>query len=183
MSRWSDLFEVLSRESATLTHRTDADTSTPKCLQVSHVSVSHSLEREIDTPAAPCPTCHCGLWWRVAALSGGPGAWCCAVCAPAPADVWQDACAVPGGMMPAFALLAEAPAPQPPASPAPEPEPPRPSDPAAIEASALSAFRAAECNPAVTITDRAAALTYLRAATASDAARAAKRRQILGWLP
>ena len=62
-------------------------------------------------------------------------------------------------------------------------EPPRPSDPAAIEASALSAFRAAECNPAVTITDRAAALTYLRAATASDAARAAKRRQILGWLP
>jgi len=33
-------------------------------------------------PVAPCAACGSGLWWRVSALSGGPGPWTCRRCAP-----------------------------------------------------------------------------------------------------
>lgn len=46
-------------------------------------------------PPAPCPVCGRGIWWRVSALSGGPGPWCCHRCAPPDAEDWLDGCAVP----------------------------------------------------------------------------------------
>lgn len=48
-------------------------------------------------PARPCPLCQGRIFWRASVLSGGPGPWACSRCDPAPADVWQDASAVPGG--------------------------------------------------------------------------------------
>jgi hypothetical protein len=47
-------------------------------------------------PVDRCAQCGAGRWWRASVLSGGPGVWSCAGCDPAPADVWLDACAVPG---------------------------------------------------------------------------------------
>jgi len=47
------------------------------------------------SPATACPGCGLGVWWRVPALSGGPGPWRCERCSPPdPAD-WIDASAVP----------------------------------------------------------------------------------------
>jgi hypothetical protein len=47
-----------------------------------------------DLPSAPCPACRTVLWWRMSAMSRGPGPWCCLRCArPDPAD-WIDACAI-----------------------------------------------------------------------------------------
>jgi hypothetical protein len=66
-----------------------------------------SLDAEA-VSAAPCPVCRCGLWWRVSVLSGGPGPWRCVICDPAPADVWQDAQAVPGGRWSALSRCREA---------------------------------------------------------------------------
>lgn len=48
-------------------------------------------------PAGRCGRCGGGPWWRLSALSGGPGPWHCERCIPPdPAD-WIDGCAVPPG--------------------------------------------------------------------------------------
>jgi hypothetical protein len=46
-------------------------------------------------PIASCATCRHNLWWRLSALSGGPGPWRCMCCIPLDPDVWIDGCAVP----------------------------------------------------------------------------------------
>ncbi len=136
-------------------------------------------------PTTVCPTCGCGLYWRVSAIEpGGPGPWQCVACVDAPRDVWQDGCCIlppdplpPGRFMPKLPQLrtqdvqVEAPA----RTTSPIPCDPCP-DPATcalagrcrriIDARVTELLAEHERNPAVRITDRDKALGYFRARAA-----------------
>ena len=46
-------------------------------------------------PCVPCFECGRSNWWRLSVLSGGPGKWQCARCAPSNPEEWIDGCSVP----------------------------------------------------------------------------------------
>jgi len=48
-----------------------------------------------DNPSSSCPACGHNQWWRILAMSGGPGPWRCQACVPPEPEHCIDATVIP----------------------------------------------------------------------------------------
>ena len=124
MSRWGEAFAALSRPNDTMDTVDTVEAAPPPPAIVSH-SVNSVMARRggggeagplrgeqpsvvhmpandpksvaASRPAALCPACGSGRWWRTSAFPAGiaRGRWCCTACSPPPSNTWMDAYHMP----------------------------------------------------------------------------------------
>jgi hypothetical protein len=77
--------------------------------------IAAALPALLADPAAPCPICAGGSFWRLSGVAGPAGPWVCRACVPAPSGEWTDGTALPASQ--AAETVAAPPAPPLQASP------------------------------------------------------------------